>query len=334
MQDKIAEALGGNTEGITSLMDNYELVIFAFPIAIVLSLIIMLLVRFTAGCFIYLLIGLTLVGLVGLGIFLIVSDTAATYTTDNKTARIIFAVVCFVLALIILIMVCCFRKRISLASSIIKVSSRFVTENCLIIILPLVLFVIMICFMVLWIMEALGYYSLGEPKHEKHQYPFQHFDIPKIIYALGAFHVFYLFWSLLFLVETGSFIVGGAAVSWYFKRESPYSEASERYRAKHIGSVALGSFFLALLGFLKLLYELLTPEETKEEGCMAGYKKCCDCICCLCTSYLFKCFNNGAYAVINITGDTYCTSAMSAFTAKLNNLGSSTVVSIVQVVPF
>jgi len=33
----------------------------------------------------------------------------------------------------------------------------------------------MLAFVILWILEALGYYSLGTPIHEKHQLPFQHF---------------------------------------------------------------------------------------------------------------------------------------------------------------
>ena len=160
----------------------------------------MLLLRCFAGCFIYLLIGVTLTGLIALGIFLLTSETAKHYTTENKTGRILIAAVCFIIALIILIMVCCFRKRISLASSIVKVASKFVAEKCLIVLLPLLLFFVMICFIVLWVLEALGYYSLGEPVHKKHQLPFQHFAVPKIIYALGGFHIFYLLWSLLFLV--------------------------------------------------------------------------------------------------------------------------------------
>jgi len=212
--------LGGKVKGLASLMENYELILFALPIAIILSLIFMLLVRLTAGCVIYLLILVTIGSLIALGVFLIMSDTAAQYTTQNQTARILLAVGCFLIALLILIMVCCFRKKISLASSIIKVSSRFVTENCLIVVLPIILFVIMIFFLALWILEFLGYYSLGTPSTENHQLPFARFDIPTYVYIIGGFHIFYLFWTLLFLIDTGSFIVGGAACSWYYHQGS------------------------------------------------------------------------------------------------------------------
>lgn len=230
-------------------------------------------------------------------------------------------------------MTCCLRKRLALASSIVKVSANFVSSNCGIIFLPLVLFVIMVLFIALWVLEALGYYSLGNPKTVEHQYPFQHFDVPNWIIAVGVFHIFYLIWTLFFLIETGSFIIGGAAVSWYYKRDAPYGEASARYRKKHIGSVVLGAFFMALLGLLKFLYEIVTPEQKEgEKGFLASYKKCCDCICCLCTSYLFKWFNSGAYTVINLVGDSYCTAAGRAFTVRINSIATSSVVAIVQAV--
>jgi hypothetical protein len=81
----------------------------------------------------------------------------------------------------------------------------------------------MILFVALWVLEALGYYSLGTPSTNLNQYPFQHFDTPTSIKVLGAVHVFYLFWVVMFLVETGHFIIGGTACSWYYKTSEPYS---------------------------------------------------------------------------------------------------------------
>jgi hypothetical protein len=90
---------------------------------------------------------------------------------------------------------------------------------------------------------------------------------------------------------------------------------------------------MALLGILKFIYELITPEQKEgETGILATYKKFCDCICCLCTSFLFKWFNSGAYTVINMAGDSYCTAAGRAFEIRLRYIGTSSIVSIIQVV--
>lgn len=55
----------------------------------------------------------------------------------------------------------CYRKRIKLAAIIVQTSARFVKENCTISFLPFVLFLVLAAFLVLWIFEALGYYSMG-----------------------------------------------------------------------------------------------------------------------------------------------------------------------------
>jgi hypothetical protein len=77
-------------------------------------------------------------------------------------------------------------------------------------------------FLALWILQALGFYTLGTPTTAVHQYPFQHFSIPGSIQVLFGFHILYLLWVLVFFIETSSFIVGGAATSWFYKRDSPY----------------------------------------------------------------------------------------------------------------
>jgi hypothetical protein len=99
-----------------------------------------------------------------------------------------------------------------------------------------------------------------------------------------------------------------------------------------MGSVCFGAFFKALLGFIKFLYELLTPEEAKDENSwIAKYKKCCDCICCLCMK-LFDWLNGGAYTIVNITGDSYCDSALKSASIRLNNLASTSILIVLQTV--
>lgn len=88
----------------------------------------------------------------------------------------IIGVACLVFGAIILIMALCFRDRIQLASSIVKVSTRFVNENCPVMLLQIAIFIVMCIFVVVWFFEALGFYSMGEPSYEEHSLPFQHFQ--------------------------------------------------------------------------------------------------------------------------------------------------------------
>lgn len=128
--------------------------------------------------------------------------------------------------------------------------------------------------------------------------------------------------------------MAGAATSWYFTREDPYSESQRRYRSFHIGSVAMGSFFMALFGFIRFMYELLTPESAKEEGCMSKWKSFCNCCCFLCVTYIFNCFNSGAYTFIHLAGDSYCSSAWAMVALKIKEPVSTAVVMFMSVVTF
>lgn len=190
----------------------------------------MVFVRCTAGCFIYLLIAATLAGLIGFGVFLLIQPAESTNLEgslsilQNQTVKISLAVLCLVIAGLLTLFLCCFGKRVALASSIIKVAAIFVANNCLIILIPILLFIVMIAFIALWIVEALGYYSLGQPvtNNGTSFYPFQSFNIPNEVMLIGGLHIFYLFWSILMLIQSGQFLVGGTVVSWYYKRDSPF----------------------------------------------------------------------------------------------------------------
>lgn len=278
----------------------------------------MFFIRFTAGCFVYLLLALSILACIGLGAYLIAAPTdSVAGVAMNRVFAITFGALLILFGVLITIGVCCYRKRIRLASIIVQTSARFVKENCAISFLPLLLFVVLIAFIAVWILEALGYYSMGTPVSQDKQWPFQHFQTTNFVKVIIFVHVFQLFWVVCFLIETNDFIVSGAATSWYFQRQSPYSESTYRYRRFHIGSVALGSFFMALFGFLRFIYELLTPEKAEQEGCMANWKKFCDCCCFLCVSYIFNCFNSGAYTFIHLASDGYCASAWEVMGLRL-----------------
>ena len=67
-----------------------------------------------------------------------------TFLFGNATIRAIVIVLTFLLAFAIIIFVCCYRQRISLASKIVEVSAVFVAKNCYLVLVPLVMFAITI----------------------------------------------------------------------------------------------------------------------------------------------------------------------------------------------
>lgn len=157
IQAQISSALGSNSDQISSLQNGYKMILIAIPIAIVLSILFLLIIRFTAGIFIYLLIFFSIAALGAFGGYLLAANPATASSTTitilaNRPACIAIGVVCIVLSVLLLVMFICFRKRVSLASSIIKVSAKFVDSELGILLLPLILFVVMLFFVLLWIL--------------------------------------------------------------------------------------------------------------------------------------------------------------------------------------
>lgn len=151
--------------------------------------------------------------------------------------------------------------------------------------------------------------------------------------ALFVLHVFYLLWIVFYMISSSEFLIGGTASGWYFSQNAPYCDTQKRFLGKHMGSVAAGSFLLALIGFIKLVYTLLAPNPGKEHtGAAACWQKFCACICCLCVGKLFDWLNTGAYTWINMAGDTYCTSALDALALRLHNAAASGILYVLSIV--
>jgi hypothetical protein len=177
----------------------------------------------------------------------------------NRVLVLIIGVILIAFSLLLAIAFTCYAKRIKMAAIIVETSAKFVQENWFISLLPFVLFLIMLVFLTVWILEALGYYSMGIPVTEDKQLPFQHFTSTNFVKIMIVFHIFHLLWVLCFLVESCDFLVSGAAASWYYRKEEPFHASYMRYFRYHVGSVAMGSFLMALFGMLRFLYQLLNP---------------------------------------------------------------------------
>jgi len=333
----IAPATSGYATKFEALAFGWHLILIAIPIAIVLSILVMILVRLTAACFIYLLIFLLIGTLLTLGIYVwtqpVGATTGVTSMFNSNFTRAVFSIVCFILAGAVLLFVCCYRSRISLAAKITQVSSIFVAKQCLITLVPLVMFLITLAWLVLWLLEAFGFYSLGTPVSCTQCYPYQHFNLPTSVYILLGVHVFYLLWIIFYMIGASEFLICGTACEWYFQSETPFRSTIKRYFGKHVGSVCAGSFLLALIGFIKLLYTLLAPDpDQNHTGAVYYIRKCCDCLCWFCIGKLFDLLNSGAYTWINMAGDSYCTSVWDAAALRLKNPAASGVLYVLQIV--
>lgn len=101
----------------------------AIPASIIITMLVMLLVRFTACCSIYvIIIGaiLTLLGVAYLSFAKSLTTEARYLNIDGKIFLKIVTGICSLLAFVILTSFCCFKNRINISIKIIKASARFI----------------------------------------------------------------------------------------------------------------------------------------------------------------------------------------------------------------
>ena len=156
LKNTLAPATHGYAQAFTGLMNGWSLILISVPIAIVVALLLMCVIRYTAGCFVYLVLGLAIAGLFGFGLYIWTQPVGGTVgnSTLFQSASLKTIVACcfFLLAAALVIFLCCCRSRISLASAIVEISAVFVSKNWSVLIVPLILFFITLLYLTLWIL--------------------------------------------------------------------------------------------------------------------------------------------------------------------------------------
>jgi hypothetical protein len=107
-------------------------------------------------------------------------------------------------------------------------------------------------------------YSTGTVSTKPHGLPFGQFEFTTDQKILGNIHLFGLFWNQAFIIATVEFIVAGAVCIWYFNQgpaaqdgPNPSITSITRYFRYHLGTVAFGSFLLAVIMFIRFWMEYL-----------------------------------------------------------------------------
>ena len=145
-----------------------------------------------------------------------------------------------------------------------------------------------------------------------------------------AVSVFAFFWVVELLTALFDYVIIVGVASWYFT--STHSKPgrfsvmrglwwSIRY---NLGSLALGSFLLAVIWTLRVIFEYIESkvktlgENNQMMNCVRNGIRCClDC----CHRFI-KFLNHNAYIQVCLTGNNFCSSAMAAFILALKNSGS------------
>ena len=151
------------------------------------------------------------------------------------------------------------------------------------------------------------------------------------MYGLFFYHIFGLLWTSAFFLAAMNFILSSATSQWYFAETvngelnlgTPVLTGIQRAFGVHGGTMAFGSFLVAVFETIRMIVDYLAHKARKESGnnIMVRFA-CCIAQCCVrCFECIVKFITAEAYVFTALFGTNLCTSVGKTFAFIGANLG-------------
>ncbi|RMC22296.1 hypothetical protein DUI87_00608 [Hirundo rustica rustica] len=288
---------------ISGVMTSKEIIMGLCLLSLVLSMILMVIIRYISRVLVWILTILVILGsLGGTGVlwWLYAKQriSAAALETqvakDNLQALLIYAIAATVFTVILFLIMLIMRKRVALTIALFHVAGKVFIHLPLLVFQPFWTFFVLILFWTYWITVLLfSWYYSPIPNEEG----FVEFRMAGPLKYMWWYHLVGLIWISEFILACQQMTVAGAVVTYYFTREkrnlpfTPILASVNRLVCYHLGTVAKGSFIITLV---KIPRMILMYIHTQLKG-------------------------KNAYTATAINSTNFCTSAKDAFVILVEN---------------
>jgi hypothetical protein len=253
------------------------------------------------------------------------------------------AVIIWILVVLYMIFLCCFWSAIRLGACIMEASSEFILENKKIVLLPVVMYILCLPVIGWWTTATIYIYSMGTAKYDEFNFVASIENTDQSDYMM-LYMLFGLFWMIAFLIAVQIFTTSATTCLWYFTGHGSDSAGPKgtysvwmamkwgiRY---HLGSLAFGSFIVAVVTMIRVMFEYFVYQFDKanpanKENAMYKAAKCCIRCYLKCLDTCVKYINKNAYIQIALHNSNFCTAAKESFFLNLRNGGRFSAVSLI-----
>ncbi|XP_026186926.1 choline transporter-like protein 1 isoform X2 [Mastacembelus armatus] len=336
---------------IAGVAASKEIIIGLCVLALVLSMILMVIIRYISAVLVWILTSLVVLGsLAGTSVLwwlyidhrLYGNDTTPKVTKDVKDdvkedmkeglevsrdsgqALLVYAVAATVFTIILLLLMLFMRKRVALTIALFHVAGKVFIHLPLLTLQPFITFLALLLFWIYWILVLLFLGTTGNPVQNE-ETGLTEFRLTGPLQYLTWYHAVGLVWISEFILACQQMTVAGAVVTYYFTRDknrlpvTPILSSVLRLVRYHLGTVAKGSFIITLVKIPRLILMYIHNQlKGKENACARCLLKTC--ICCLwCLEKCLNYLNQNAYAATAINSTGFCTSARDAFVILVEN---------------
>jgi len=147
---------------------------------------------------------------------------------------------------------------------------------------------------------------------------------PRYVFDLRFAVSFFVFlWNNAFNIAMGQMIIAMAVAKWFFSTDkattSVVGQGVKTACRYHVGTVAVGSFIVAVVQFIRYLMKYFEKQaEAQKNRVMVLVLKVLQC-CIWCFEKCVRFLNKNAYIQTALKGTSFCTSAKAAFFLILRN---------------
>ncbi|KAF7670325.1 hypothetical protein LDENG_00271910 [Lucifuga dentata] len=323
---------------IGGVMASKEIIMGLCVLALVLSLILMVVIRYITTVLVWILTALVVLGsLGGTGVLWwlyvdhknaldnkITSVFGKEVAADNVKALLVYAIGATIFTVILLLVMFFMRKRVALTISLFHVAGKVFIHLPLLALQPFWTFLSLMFFWVYWIAVLLFLGTAGTPM-KNNSTGLVEFQMKGPLQYMVWYHAVGLIWISEFILAFQQMTIAGAVVTYYFTRNKsqmpalPILSSVVRTMRYHLGTLAKGSFIITLVKIPRLILTYIHSQlKGKENACARCMLKAC--VCCLwclekCLAYL----NQNAYTATAINSTNFCTSARDAFLILVEN---------------
>ncbi|MEE6508556.1 hypothetical protein FKM82_021886 [Ascaphus truei] len=242
---------------------------------------------------------------------------------DNHQALLIYSIAATVFTVILLLIMLIMRKRVALTIALFHVAGKVFIHLPLLVFQPFWTFFALLLFWVYWVMVLLFLGTTGDPFTNEQGYV--EFRINGPLQYMWWYHLVGLIWISEFILACQQMTIAGAVVTYYFTRNkkdlpfTPILASVNRLIRYHLGTVVKGAFIITLVKIPRMILMYIHSQlKGKENACARCMLK--SCICCLwclekCLTYL----NQNAYTATAINSTNFCTSAKDALLILVEN---------------
>nr|XP_044997764.1 choline transporter-like protein 1 isoform X4 [Jaculus jaculus] len=321
---------------ISGVMTSKEIILGLCLLSLVLSMILMVIIRYISRVLVWILTILVILGsLGGTGVlwWLYAKQRRSPKETvipeqlqiaeDNLRALLIYAISATVFTVILFLIMLVMRKRVALTIALFHVAGKVFIHLPLLVFQPFWTFFALVLFWVYWIMTLLFLGTTGSAV--QNDQGFVEYKISGPLQYMWWYHVVGLIWISEFILACQQMTVAGAVVTYYFTRDkrnlpfTPILASVNRLIRYHLGTVAKGSFIITLVKIPRMILMYIHSQlKGKENACARCVLK--SCICCLwCLEKCLNYLNQNAYTATAINSTNFCTSAKDAFIILVEN---------------